>query len=232
MNKIIIVSVLLFTLVFSVQAKNEPSQIIVTGSGTVKAKADLAYVMIGVERTEKTATAAQEKVAEKMTNVLASLAKLGLAKDNLETTDLDLRPNYDYKSRQRILTGYTASNQIRATVAKLDQLGEIIDTAISAGATNIRGINFTVNDPKPFKKAALNQAVKAAKAKAEVIANAAGLVISKIERIQESGAQVIPAQRNLMAFKAETDSMATPVLPGKIEVRGNLTVVYNCALKK
>jgi uncharacterized protein YggE len=66
-----------------------------------------------------------------------------------------------------------------------------------------------------------------------VIADAAGLVLKRIKSIQESGARVIRPASNLRAMAAEgmAATPETPITPGKVEVRGSLTVVYECANK-
>lgn len=209
-------------------------EIIIAGKGIIKAAADVAYIMIGVERTEATATQAQKVVAKKMNNVLSSLRKMGIAKDKIETSRINLSPKYKYDRGQRTLVGYTANNEIKVTIDKLENLGKIIDTSISAGATNVNRVRFTIKDEAPLKRAALQLAVKDAKAKAEIIATTAGLVLSKIKSIQEAAARVITPVNRTMAFKAEGVGAggATPISPGKVEVRGNLTVVYECNIKK
>jgi uncharacterized protein YggE len=56
--------------------KGDETKIIISGKGIIKAEADVAYVTLGVERTEETATKAQKVAAQKMNNVLASLKKM------------------------------------------------------------------------------------------------------------------------------------------------------------
>lgn len=230
----IICLLIIFPLVLPANAalsKGDETQIIVSGKGAVKAEADMAYVMMGVERTEKTATQAQKVAATEMNNLLASLKKMGIPKDKLETTGFRLYPKYEYEKGKRNLVGYTASNQIRVTLDNLDNLGKVIDTAIAAGATNVNNISFSTKDEAPLKKSALQKAAKDAKEKAEIIATASGLVISRIVRIQEAEARVIPPISGIQALKAEAGAAETPIIPGKVEVRGNLTVVYECSKK-
>ena len=71
-------------------------------------------------------------------------------------------------------------------------------------------------------------------AKGPVIAAASGLKLSKIRSIQEAGARVIPPVSRMRTLAAEGVGAAaeTPVSPGKIEIRGNLTIVYECSSKR
>lgn len=220
---------MVFALVLPSQAalfKGDNTKIIVAGIGVVKAPADVSYINIGVERTEKSASEAQKIVAGKMNNVLSSLDKLGIPKDKIKTTEIRLSPKYEYVERKRTLVGYTANNEINVTLDKFDILGRIIDSVIAAGATNISNINFSIKNDAAAKKSALQQAFNNAKEKAETIAAASGLVLKRIKTIQEAQAQVMA--RDIQAFKTEAIESETPVLPGKIEVKANITVVYEC----
>ena len=233
MTKNILISILLLSLlILPTQAElpSDKTTIAVSGQSILKAEPDVAYVLVGVEQTERTATAAQKTVAQNMSKVLASLKNLGIPKEKLETTEFTLRPKYEYRGGKREFLGYTASNQIRVTLDDLDKVGKVIDSSIAAGANNVSDVSFSVKDTDPLKKKALEKAFVVAKEKAETIAKASNLTLIKIQNIQESAAEVFP--RSIQAFKAEGEAMETPILAGKIEIRGNLSVVYECAAKK
>jgi uncharacterized protein YggE len=237
MLKGLVCFLLVFSLILPANAallKGDKTQLLVSGKGIIRAESDLAYIMVGIERTEKTATQAQEIAAKKMKNILASLEKVGIPKDKIKTMGFRLYPKYEYDRGKRTLVGYTASNQIKVTLDDLEKVGKVIDTAITAGANNVGNITFTVKDEAPHKKEALQKAFKDAEGKAEAIASASGLILSRIKSIQEAGARVIPAVSGVRAMRAEglgAAAVETPIVPGKIEIRGNLTVVYECAKK-
>jgi uncharacterized protein YggE len=208
--------------------KDDATKIMVSGNGIIKVEADLSYVSVAIEKTEKTATQAQQKAAETMKNVLSALRNTGIPKDKIQTTSFRLDPKYKYDKREKTLVGYTAKNQIRVTLDDLGKVGKIIDTAISAGANRVSNIAFTVKDDAPHKKAALKKAFNNAREKAKTIAAASGLIIKRIKMIKEAGAEVIRPFTGVQAFKAEGEAVETPIIPGKVEVRGSLTVVYEC----
>lgn len=236
MLKNLMLALLVFCLAAPAQSallNEDKTQIVVSGQATVKAAADVSYVMLGVERLEQTASEAQDIVARKMNNILASLKKIGIPKDKIETTRVSLRPHYEYKNRQNVLAGYIARNQIRVSVEKLDDLGRTVDAAVTAGASNIDNISFGIKDESVYKKAALQKAFADAKDKAVIIAAAAGLKLEKLVSVQESGARVILPQvdyRSMAKGSALESSQApTPIIPGDIQVRGSLSVVYACS---
>ncbi|MFH1826309.1 MAG: SIMPL domain-containing protein [bacterium] len=215
-------------LAFSSLAAAEPTEIIVSGNGKIMADADIAYVTIGVEQTKQSAAQAQKATSEKMNSVQASLQQIGIPKDKIETTNIRLSPNYEYTDRKRTFTGYSASNQIKITVDKLDQVGKVLDTVIPAGATTVNDVTFTLKDETNYKQQALKKAVEKAKEKAKSMAEAAGLSLKKIKVLQESSARIEPVYRGPLMAEASMSSSNTPVSPGDVAVYGSVTVIYEC----
>jgi len=211
----------------------EKPELAVTGKGEVLASADIAYLQIAVERTEKTATEAQDTVARKSQNILASLEKIGVKKDKIETASFNLYPKYEYEKGESKFIGYTASNQIKVTIENPEDIGKVIDAAIAAGATNVSGLNFSVKDETPYKKIALQKAFEDAKGKAEILASSSGQILDKIQRIQESEVGIISplAEARVMAAGAGGGA-ETPITPGKVKVQARIEVTYELAKKK
>ncbi|MEA3493153.1 MAG: SIMPL domain-containing protein [Candidatus Margulisiibacteriota bacterium] len=215
--------VILVSPAFCIEKPDDAAKIIVSGHGSIKVEADLSYVNLAIEELKDSASQAQKQAAQKMQSVLSALQKIGIKKKDIQTTSFRLNPKYKYEKGRKNLIGYTATNQIRVTLNDLSKVGEVIDTAISAGANNVSNVAFTVEDNAPHKRAALKNAFNNAKEKAKAIAAAADLRLKKILNISESGARVITPYTGVRAMKAET-----PIVPGKVEVRGHLTVTYEC----
>ncbi|OGC25010.1 hypothetical protein A2291_01680 [candidate division WOR-1 bacterium RIFOXYB2_FULL_42_35] len=219
-------TLILLSPVQAIASKTDLTQIIVTGQGGVQATADLVYITLGVNQTEGSAKQAQETAAKKMYKILEKLDLIGISKKQIETTRVNLAPQYKYEGGQSTLTGYSAENLVKITIDNLDQVGNIIDSAIAAGANKVNNITFTLKDSSAHENMALDMAFKEAKAKAESLAAVAGLTLVKISSIQEAGATVRDDARAFMASKESSGS--TPVVPGKIDVVGNVTVIYEC----
>jgi len=211
----------------------EKPELSVTGKGEVLASADIAFLQIGVERTEKTATEAQYTAAKKSQNIVASLEKMGIAKDKIETVSFNLYPKFEYDKGESKFVGYTASNQIKVIIEKLEEMGKIIDATIAAGATNISGLNFSLKDESPYKKIALQKAFEDAKGKAEILASSSGQILDKIQRIQESEVGIISPLVEARVMSAGAGGGAeTPITPGKVKVQARIEVTYELAKKK
>jgi uncharacterized protein YggE len=215
------------TLLFGSAAAAQPAvppqvpqvpQVIVTGEGVVKATPDRAWVTIGAESRSKVSTEAQQRNADAMTAIQQKLSGLGIPKDAIRTTAIDLQMEFDYTDGKQIPRGYVARNTIEVRVDDMAALGKILDAVVTSGATMIHGVRFDVKAREQLEAAALAAAVKEARGKAQAIAAAAGQSIDRVLRIEEQfvGRSPEPMNRGFAMAKAEA---ATPVAPGEIEIR-------------
>jgi uncharacterized protein YggE len=127
--------------------------------------------------------------------------------------------------------GYSALNTIQVTVLDISQTGKIIDTAVEAGANQVSGITFTVEDAalKALKRDALKAAALEAQAKAGAIAEGLNVQLDKVLSANESGLIFQPYRYQYdktMAAGAASEMAPTPIVPGDVEITANLTVTY------
>ena len=203
--------------------------IAVTGTGIVERAPDRAIVTVGAQVTKRTAAEAQAEVNRTMSRTLDALKELGLEGMQLQTTGAQLSADYDYRNNaERKLLGYQATNRVRVTVSNPDDIGKVLDAAIDAGANESYGVSFELRDQQDAQQEALTQAVADARRKAQVIAEAAGMHVVRLETIVEQGAQVIEPrvkqERAMYAVSADAAGSPTPVESGQIQVRTSVTV--------
>jgi uncharacterized protein YggE len=201
-----------------------------TASGDVMAAPDKATITLGVQTEAATAAQALQANAEQMTRVMAALKRAGIAERDLQTAQLNVNPKYVYEQNQPPrLTGYDASNQVAVTVRDLKRLGATVDAAVGAGATNVNSIGFGFVDPTAAEDAARLEAVKALQAKAELYAKAVGHPIVRLVSLSEGPAYAppIPLQEAMVAGAKRM--AATPVSVGEMQVRIEVTGVYELA---
>jgi uncharacterized protein YggE len=202
----------------------EPPQIIVTGEGTIKATPDQARVSIGAESRSKNSKDAQQRNAEVMTAVQQKIAALGIPKEAIKTTAIDLQPEFDYANGRQIARGYVARNTVEVRVDDFAKLGDVIDAVVNSGATNIHGLYFDVKQREQLEAAALQSAVKDGMAKAQAIAAGAQRTVDRILRIEEQfigGGGPMPMMREVAMMKADA---STPVAAGEIEIKAQVRV--------
>jgi uncharacterized protein YggE len=198
---------------------------------TVEAAPDRAIIGTGVQTRAPTAAQAMRDNAAKADKLIAALAKAGIAKADVQTSGINLNAQYDYENRPgqpsgpRFI-GYEATNQLSVKVRDVRKVGALLDTLVAAGATNVNGPSFTIDDPTPMIAQARAAALKTANAQADFYAQAAGYRSARLVSISESssgGRPPIPMA--VSRFKAEAAD-ATPVEPGQVGSSVNLTVQY------
>lgn len=203
-----------------------PRTITVSASGKVTIVPDVARVNLGVTLTKPTVKAARQASAKVMTDVLAALKALGIAEADLQTTGLNLYPQYARGSSTKIV-GYTLSVQIQVTVRDLDKAGDVVDTATAKGATDVNGIWFQVADPARAQNDARAAAVASARTSAEALAAAGKVSLGAVVSISDATPPFMGdyASRDERLGAAAT-YLATPVQPGTQDINATVTVVF------
>jgi uncharacterized protein YggE len=210
--------------------KSASGTIVVSGTGRVAVDPDVAELRLGVAVSRPTVEAARAAAAEAMTAILAAVVAAAVAPRDVRTTLLSVQPRYDYRDGVApTLVGYDLTNIVEVTARDLANLGAIVDGALWAGATSLDGLSFRVDDPREAERAARIAAVAEARARAEVLAEAAGVAIAGVAEIVEGGPPPTwpqpPAARML---KAAADA-GTPVEAGTTEVSVTVTVTFRIA---
>ncbi len=206
--------------------------LVVTGMGTVKATPDIAYVTVGVTTSGKRAQEASQANAAATEKVVAAVKLQGIAEKDIQTSSYNVQPVYREGNFARGIDSYQVSNLVRATVRKLAAIGKVIDSALDAGANNVQGVSFGLENRDPAEERALTQAVKEARRKAEIIARAAGVEIRGIQEIDSSNqGRPVPLYGGF-AGEAMSARAATPISPGELDVTATVTIVYRIEAAK
>lgn len=205
-------------------AQDAPSRTIsVTGTGTVESAPDMATLMIGV--TTQGATAAEALTANTAATeaVIARLTASGIAARDMQTSNLSINPNWTgYDSSTPTISGYVASNMLTVRVRALDATGAVLDAAVADGANTLNGLTFGLADPEPAYNEARKEAVADAKAKAELLAAAAGVSLGQVLSIADNGAMTDPAPM----YREAVSAAPVPVLGGELGLIANVSVTY------
>ncbi len=148
----------------------------VTGTATTSISPDLLTLQFGVDTEAKTAQAAISANSQDMNSIVAAITSLGITKDEISTASFSIYPVYNYSVpdpqtgiQKTTLTGYRASNTLFVKTAKLSLAGDIIDSAVGAGANRVDSVSFSLSPAKQqgVHDDLLGKAVLDAKSKAE-----------------------------------------------------------------
>jgi hypothetical protein len=194
-----------------------PRTIRVTGEGRVSAVPDVATFSVGVEALAKTLAAATAEAGQRMRAALDALQKEGIAAKDVRTTRYDVSIERPWKDgKPGPVTGYRVSNAAEVKVRDLARLGAILDRVTAAGSNAVGALRMERDDPAPERLQALAAAYRAARAKAEALARAAGVQLGEVLSVSEASAAAprpIPMAVMRAASAAEGD---VPIAEGEL----------------
>ena len=205
------------------------SSVTVQGVGVVKVDANRVGISLGVREVAVDVMTAQAQVNEKIGSIIDALKEMGVVQDAISTNGIGIYPNYSYEEGETI-ESYTAYNNIYLSLEDVNNTGAYIDAAFAAGANSLDYVEFSAADTDEAADQALALAVQSAKAKAQALADAAGLKLGDVLEIRESG-EIGYDSNALHAKSEETDRGAgTDVLASRQTVSAAVSITY--ALEK
>jgi uncharacterized protein YggE len=207
-----------------------PRTITVVGEGAVKIKPDIAQANIGVEVIRPTVKAASSGAKDSMDAVLQALQQQGVDEKDIQTSGFSVWTERPYgpegPSGDEVL--YHVTNQVAVTIRDLETVGTVLDAAIEAGANNIYGVTFSLDDPSQVESEARERAVADAQAKAQELAALndikLGDVVSVSEVIGGRGGYYTGVRE--AAVSAGLGGGGGPIAPGELELTLQLEIVY------
>ena len=223
--------ILAVTLMFTVSLALGETKITVSGTGETQISADTAIVSLGINARDKDVLAAQQKANAIIASIREAMTSLGIPEDCVNTDYMNIYAIYDYQDDQEEVTAYNAGSTLAIKVTSMDAVGEVIDSAFAAGANTLNGISFSASDTDAAKAESLKKAVADAKAKAEILAEASGLKINRIDLITEGGTfsydnTVSNFSARGLAEEKEMDAGSTVVRAAKLIVSASVTVTF------
>jgi hypothetical protein len=200
--------------------------ITVSSTATVGSEPDQATLRLGIESEADDSTTALADNGAITDEVFAALRGAGVEPADVQTASLDVfRRTIDRRTpRERRV--YVADGTLVVTVRDLDSVGGVIDVAVGAGATSVRGLRFEVSDPAEARARALEQAVEGARVKADAMASAAGASVAGVERIVEEGAARPVYEEFRAAGFAATDAALTVAPPQELDTSVTISVTW------
>ena len=211
-----------------------PPVLIVGGNASVMAVPDQATVRLGIVRQAPVAQTAQEQANAAAQEILNAVQRAGVPANQIQTARLVLSPVYaprgpESRDAPRIVA-YNATNTISIRLDNLSIVGAVIDAGLKAGANQLEGVIFGLRNDLPSRQQALRQAVEEARSKAQVMADTLRVGFGEVLEVSEGGVSILDREP-VFAGRALAAAAETPVSPGQIEVRANVTIRYRIASK-
>jgi len=199
----------------------------ITATGEVARVPDIAIISAGVNTRAPTANQAMRENSARMGRVIAALKSAGVADRDIQTSAINLHPEYRYEENQpQRLVGYNASNQVTVRFRDIQSSGRILDALVAQGANQISGPTMTIDDPRSALDEARMKAVAEGKARAELYARSLGKQVIRIISVSESSGSYPPPPPMPMAVRAMSDASETRIEPGEQKLEVNLSMVF------
>lgn len=191
---------------------------------------DVAQIGAGVITRAPTAQQAVQQNAQAMERLVERMRALGIDRRDIQTSNFNLNPDYRHNPQtgEQSFSGYTVHNQVTVKLRELERAGEVLDALVAAGANNIHGPNFMLENDTDAKARARTAAFASGKEMAENYARMAGYSGVRLLEISESFQSFAPPPPR-MAMMARGESSAdstTPIEPGEVGTGVSITVKY------
>lgn len=198
----------------------------VTAAGDVTRIPDVAIISAGVVTRAPTASQALQQNSAAIERVLAALKRAGVADRDVQTSSINLSPEYRYQDNQAPqLVGYTASNQVTIRFRDIGNSGRILDVLVAEGANQIAGPTMTIDNPDEALDEARAEAVAAGLARAQLYARALGKTVARVLSVSESGGYS-PPQPMPYAVRAQAESADTKIVPGEQKLEVTVSMIF------
>lgn len=201
----------------------------VNGRGQVTLAPDVAFVTIGVHTTGTDVSQAVNANAVQVAEVMEALAAAGVAQEDMQTSNFSVYASEGYDPSTGLSTGinnYTVDNTVNVTARDLANLGGLLDAAVSAGANNIWGVTFDVENKDAALAEARDAALAEAQTNAQELAAAAGVSLGDVLSISYTDTGYYAPPYYGLGGGGGGDSAGTSIVPGQITVSAEVYLTY------
>ena len=200
----------------------------ISATGSVSRVPDLAIISAGVVTKSPTASGAIADNAARMERVRAALKRAGIADRDIQTSSINLNPDYRYDNNQPpVLTGYQASNSVSIRFRDIRNSGKILDALVAQGANQINGPSLTIDKPEAAYDEARTKALAAGRARADLYARSLGMRVTRLMSVSEGGTNMPrPPYPMAMMAQAERSDAKTAIEPGSQDLEITLAMSF------
>ena len=201
--------------------------ITIDGEGKIAGKPTLAVVDVGLYAEGQDVPTVQQSNSAKVNAIIAAMKGLGIADVDLQTSNYNISPKFDYKNGTQNVVGYTVSQSLSVKVRDLAKVSAVLAKAGQLGANQINGVTFTIDDPSELKQEARKKALDDAYAKAKELSDAMHVQVAKVVTFSEATSPSVP-QPYLMRSDVATGggNVSPDIQAGSLDVVSHVSVTF------
>lgn len=230
--KKLIAGLFAITLLFTsqIQASAEQAErpsVAVTGHAEMAVVPDTAYISLGIITTASDVAKAKAENDATMNRIYTAVESLGINKEQVQTSGFSIQPQYKQNTKNddaTVISGYRVQNTVTVKVTDFAQISQVIDASSQAGANQINGLRFAVNDESSLKDQLLAKAILDGKHKAALIAETLGGSLGQAMSVNLNGYSS-PMGENVRLYKADMAS-STPISAGTLSISADVNMVF------
>lgn len=193
-------------------ADEAPRLVSVNGSGEVSAAPDRATVRLGIDARSKQLPAAQRQADEVVVKVMAVADKLGIAREQVQTTAIQIQPEFQWSNDgRRTLLGYLVQRQVTVEVRDLAKLGDLMEQALATGVNDVGPPALSSSKEKALYRGAIRAAAEDARLNAEALADSLGAGLGELYGASGSADGGSPGPQPMMMAAMDGARMKTEV---------------------
>jgi uncharacterized protein YggE len=200
--------------------------ITVVGIGEVSLVPDVANINLGAEASAETVSEAKAEVDRQIEAILTALTELGIADKDIQTSSYNIYLEREpvpvmREGEQNPQTRYHVSNTLQVTIRDIDIVGEVLDAVVEAGANQVYGVHFTVDDDDEWQSKARTVAVANARTRATELARLSGVELGDVLTVSEViGAGPVP----MVAY--ERAASGGGIAPGELRLSTQVQISF------
>lgn len=218
------------------QNNNQQDTIVVSGTGKLTVKPDIATVDFSVMQENMDVSKASDAVNTQISKIVDALKADGVAEADIKTTDYEISPQYNYVNNAtviypygggtQVLAGYDVTQSIEVKIRDLTKASKVVTDLGTLNVTNMSGLNFTEDKYDDLILQARDAAVVDARAQASKLAKSLGVKLVKIVGYSE-GNNPTPIYNEMMAVGSVAKAPTAAVLPtGENTITSSVSITY------
>ena len=184
--------------------------IAVYAEGWVDAVPDTLTLGVSAEATGTDVEALQRSVDKTARLVVEAASELGVEPKDVDTSQLSVRPEFQWRDGQRHYLGQTVRRDMTIVLRETDRYGTLMQSLSRLDLQELRQPRLSHSNLEALKLKALDQALANGFAKARRIAGGIDAELGRVLQVEEQGAAPLPQPRRMMAAEVADAGVGAP----------------------